>query len=409
MRRSLRDRVQSLRGLPGKLGAVTILMVGMLSATATTTQATITAQHVLTQKLEKRADEAREEGDTQASLVLYERALARNPSWQEGWWYYGSLLYDGDRYANAAMAFRRLVQLNGKLGNAWAMLGLSEFETHDDDRALTDLQNAERLGTEEPLEDIADYHLALLLNQHGDSEGASLLLSSLYLKGVRSEDLQVALGLTLLRVPILPSQLDPSQDALVHDAGSLAALLANKQIEKAEISYREMLSHYPKVQFLHYGYGGLLASEGHDAEAVAQFKAEIDLNPDSVLAYLEWAFLSMKAKDYPEAVRLARRAKELNPESFLAHYILGNSLLSSDDLKAARVELETAKKLAPGAPDIRYSLSRAYARLGEPILAKQEQTEFLTLQRKNAMDRLELQKRFPGAPAITGIRPITSQ
>jgi len=25
------------------------------------------------------------------------------------------------------------------------------------------------------------------------------------------------------------------------------------------------------------------------------------------------------------------------------------------------------------------------------------------------MDRLELQKRFPGAPAITGIRPITSQ
>jgi tetratricopeptide (TPR) repeat protein len=367
------------------------------------------AQSVSTQELEKRAGAAREKGDIQASLKLYERALARTPSWQAGWWYYGSLLYDGDRYPDAASAFRKLVHLNDKLGNAWAMLGLSEFETHDYDKALGDLQSAEHLGAGESLQDITDYHFALLLNQHGDSDGALLLLSSLYVKGVRSEDLQVALGLALLRVPIFPAQLDPSRDALIHDAGSLAALLANKQIEKADISYREMLSQYPKVQYLHYAYGGMLASEGHDAEAEAQFKAEIDLNPDSALAYLEWAFLCMKAKDFPEAVRLAGRAAELNQDSFLAHYICGNSLLSLGDPKAARPELEAAEKLAPGAPDIRYSLSRTYARLGESALAKQEQAEFLTLQRKNAVDRLELQKRFPGAPAITGIRPITSQ
>jgi tetratricopeptide (TPR) repeat protein len=401
--------MQRSQYLPGELGVVTILMAIMLSAAVATTTQTAKAQSISTQELEKRAEAAREQGDTQASLELYERALARSPSWQEGWWYYGSLLYDGDRYSNAVTAFHKLVQLNDKLGNAWAMLGLSEFEMHNYDRALTDLQNADHLGTEESLQNIAEYHLAMLLNHYGDSDGALLLLSSLYLKGVRSEDLQVALGLTLLRVPIFPSQLDPSRDALVHDAGSLAALMANKQVEKADISFRDMLTQYPKVQFLHYAYGGMLASQGHDAEAEAQFKAEIDLNPDSALAYLEWAFLCMKAKDYPEAVRLSRRATELSQESFLAHYILGNSLLSSDDPKAARPELETAEKLAPGAPDIRYSLSRTYARLGEPVLAKQEQTEFLTLQRKNAMDRLELQKRFPGAPAITGIRPITSQ
>jgi tetratricopeptide (TPR) repeat protein len=393
----------------GWVRAVMILMAMMLSTTTALMGQTAGGQRAPTQDLERKADAARERGDTQDSLRLYERALAQSPSWQEGWWYYGSLLYDGDRYPDAVGAFRKLVRLNDKLGNAWAMLGLSEFETHDYDKALSDLQNAEHLGAGEPLQNIVDYHFALLLNQHGDSDGAMLLLASLYEKGVRSEDLQVALGLALLRVPIFPSQLDPSKDALVHDAGSLAALLANKQVEKADISYREMLLHYPTVQYLHYGYGGMLASEGHDAEAEAQFKAETDLNPDSALAYLEWAFVCMKAKDFPEAVRLARRAAELNEDSFLAHYIWGNSLLSLGDPKAARAELETAEKLAPGAPDIRYSLSRTYARLGEAELAKQEQAEFLTLQRKNAMDRLELQKRFPGAPAITGIRPITSQ
>jgi predicted Zn-dependent protease len=289
------------------------------------------------------------------------------------------------------------------------MLGLSEFETQEYDKALSDLQRADRLGPGEALQTITQYHLALLLNQHGDADGALLLLSSLYLKGVRSEDLQVALGLAVLRVPLFPAQLDPSRDALVHDAGSLAALLANKQTEKADIAFRDMLTQYSKVQYLHYAYGGMLASQGHDAEAEAQFKAETELNPESALAYLEWAFLCMKAKDYPEAMRLARRATELNPESFLAHYILGNSLLSSGDAKAARPELETAEKLAPGAPDIRYSLSRTYARLGEAALAKQEQAEFLALQRKNAMDRLELQKRFPSAAPVTGIRPITPQ
>lgn len=393
----------------GKLGAVISLVAAMLVAAIVAMPRTAGAQGGSTQELEKSAAAARERGDTQGSLKLYERALARSSSWQEGWWYYGSLLYDGDSYAKAVVAFRKLVQLNDKLGNAWAMLGLSEFETHDYDMALSDLQTAERLGAGESLQNVADYHLGLLLNQHGDSDGAFLLLSSLYVKGVRSEDLQVALGLALLRVPILPSQLDPSRDALVHDAGSLAALLANKQVEKANISFREMLAQYPKVQYLHYAYGGMLASEGHDADAEVQFKEEIDQNPDSALAYLEWSFLCMKAKDYPEAVRLARRATELNQDSFLAHYILGNSLLSLDDPNGARLELEMAERLAPGVPDIRYSLSRTYARLGEPALAKKAQAEFLTLQRKNALDRLELQKRFPGAPAITGIRPITSQ
>ena len=361
------------------------------------------------QELEKAADAARERGDTQASLKLYQRVVTRAPSWQEGWFYLGSLQYDGNNYGEAVKAFRKLVQLNGELPDAWALLGLSEFELKDYAHAVEDLQKAEQLGVDEPLRDIADYHRALLMNERGDSDGALLVLSALYLRGDRSENLQVALGLSLLRVPLLPSQLDPSRDALVHDAGNLASLLAARRTDEADLAFRDMLSRYPKTQFLHYAYGGMLASVGHDTEAKAQFKMETELNPESALAYLEWAFVCMKSKEYEEAARLARRAIEINSDSFLAHYIAGNSLLLSADPAGARPELEQAKALAPGMPDIRYSLSRTYARLGEPALARQEQAEFLTLQRKNAMDRLKLQKRYLGAASVTGMRPITAQ
>jgi tetratricopeptide (TPR) repeat protein len=361
------------------------------------------------QVTERAADAARERGDVQASLKLYEAALAHRPSWQEGWWYYGSLLYDASRYAEAVRAFRKLTSLNDQLGDACAMLGLSEFELQDYSNSYRDLRRIQNLSINEPsLEKIADYHLALLLNAKGDSDSALVLLSSLYVKGVRSEDLQVAMGLSLLRVPVFPSNLDPSRDALVHDAGNLAALLATKQYEKAALSFQEIFSRYPKVQFMHYAYGGMLASEGHDTDAEAQFKAETELSPDSVYPYLEWAFVAMKTKDYAESKRLALQAIQLDSESFLAHYILGNSLLLAGDPKGAVPELETAKKLAPQAPDIRYSLSRAHARLGESDLARQEQAAFLTLQKKNALDRLELIKRYPGAPSVTGVRPTTS-
>ena len=78
-----------------------------------------------TRQLEQAAATAREKGDTQESLKLYQRALAGDPSWQEGWWYCGSLLYDANQYGAASSAFHKLVALNKELGNGWAMQGLS--------------------------------------------------------------------------------------------------------------------------------------------------------------------------------------------------------------------------------------------------------------------------------------------
>ncbi|MGA7158530.1 MAG: tetratricopeptide repeat protein [Acidobacteriaceae bacterium] len=369
------------------------------------------SSHSAISPLQQAANASRERGDTEESTRLYRRALQQNERWQDGWWYYGSLLYDANKYQEAERAFQKLVDLNGTLGDAWAMLGLSAYDCRDFPTAFHALERSDKLGTQlDPeIQNVADYHLALLLNMRGDSDAASMILSSLFLRGIRSEDLQVALGLSLLRVPILPDQLDPSRDALVHDAGNIAALCAQQRYDKAELAFKDLETRYPNVDFIHYAFGSMLSSMGRDQDAEDQLRAETQLNPQDALAYLEWSFIESKDKNFPESKRLAAKAVQLSSTSFMAHYLLGNANLNMGDVKAAVPDLETAKKLAPEVPDVRYGLARAYARLGEVDKAQKEQTEFLALQRKNAIDRSILRKKYPSAQPVTGMRPITPE
>lgn len=333
-------------------------------------------------EIAQRADTAREKGDIPAAIHLYHQALLEKPGWQEGWWYYGSLLYDSNKYGEAAGALRRLTSLNPKLGGAWALLGLSEYETHDFDHALEHLQRAKEVGfgQNQSLADVADYHLAVLLNAHGECDRARSLFSSLLLRGVNSEDVQIGLGMSLLRVPLLPTQLDPSKDALIHDAGDAAALVAHKEYEKADEAFQVLLAKYPATHFMHYAYGAMLASRGQEDAAKAQFGNEIALTPDSPLSYMEWAFIESKGGNNQDALPLAQKAVQLSPNSFLAHYLLGNALLATGDTRGSIGNLEAARHLAPESPEVRYSLARAYAKAGNPQLARREQVEFTNLQ-----------------------------
>jgi len=335
-------------------------------------------------ELAQRADDARMKGEIASAIQLYRAALAQRPQWQEGWWNYGSILYEDNQFLAASTALHQLTILNPKLGGAWALLGLSEYETGRYDSALTDLRRARSLGTgaAPELTDVADYHLAVLLNLHGEFEASNLLLSSLLRRGRKSEDLQVAMGLAFLRVPLLPSHLDPSKDALIHDAGSLAGTLAEKKYEDADDGFRMLVEKYPGTNFVHYNWGAMLAGQGKEAAAEAQFQEETKLNPDSSLAYSEWAYLESKAGRFAEAISIAEKAVERSDSSFMAHYVLGNALLSAGKAKDAVPHLERARQLAPEIQEIRYSLSRAYAKLGENDPARREQGEFLRLKQK---------------------------
>lgn len=376
-------------------GVLGILIVGFIPRVCPGAQ---TSEPQAFRNLAQRATAAREGGDIPSGIRLYREALAQNADWQAGWWYYGTLLYDNNQFSLASDALQHLTKLNPKLGGAWALLGLSEYQTGQVRASFDDLQRARSLGTGSNLDlaNVVDYHVAVLLNVRGEPEAANLILSSLLAKGIRSEDLQVALGLTLLRVPLRPSQINPSKDALVHAAGSVAAAIDQRQYDKATAGFDSLMANFPKANFVHYAYGAMLANQGKDSAAEAQFQKETKITPNSALPYAEWAFLELKATYYDQATSLARKAEQLSPALFIAHYVLGLSLLSTGDAKAAIPELVLACKLAPESPEIRYSLSRAYAALGKTVLAKHEQAEFIRLKALQREQQSRLRPDRPG-------------
>src|ERR1700739_2075027 len=128
----------------------------------------------------KSATAAREAGPADEAIGEYRRALEIHPGWEEGWWYLGTMLYDGDRYSEAIAAFHKLVELVPSAGPAWNFLGLCEFETKDYGNSLEHLEKGLALGGADDPETgrVSKYHLALLLIRSGESDPAATLLTS---------------------------------------------------------------------------------------------------------------------------------------------------------------------------------------------------------------------------------------
>jgi Flp pilus assembly protein TadD len=300
------------------------------------------------ESLAESAAAARETGNNEEAVRDYQHAVGLRADWEEGWWYLATLQYDLDHFAEAIPALEKLVQLDPTLGPAWSFLGLCEFETHDYENSRKHLQKGQELETGDDPESsrVAKYHLALLLNREGEFEKASAMLRSAF-EGQAPAQVKVALGLVLLRIPLLPQEVDPSQDALIHDAGETAAALAQGDPARALDLFRALLKKYPSAPYLHYGFGIALASAGQNDEARLQLREEVKVSPANALAYVEISGLELHLHHAQDALRAAETAMRLAPDSSAAHRALAQSLQAVGQKEKGAEELRIAEGLAP--------------------------------------------------------------
>jgi tetratricopeptide (TPR) repeat protein len=317
-------------------------------------------------RLAAQAEQARNANQIEEAIGLYRKALSLRPRWAEGWWYLGTLLYERDAFADAAIAFGQAAALNPKVGKAWVMLGLCEFKLGRYGDALKHIQQGRRLGTgtEPQFNQVMLYHEGLLLLAKGDFERAQETLGLLSQMGVENEELIVALGLSVLRIRF--SNLlagDPALERLVRRAGWAEHLAAQKKYSEALTEYERLAADFPKERNVHYAFGRfLLASRDPDPErAAAAFQREIENFPDHVLAHLGIA--TVKSLSDPDlALRHAEEAVRLDPRIPLGHYLLGSLLIEVNRIERAIKELEIAQRLLPKEPKVYFALGRAYAR-----------------------------------------------
>src|SRR5260370_42597590 len=84
------------------------------SARASSADKTKTSSASVSQfdRIAKQAAQARDQSKPEEAIRLYRQALRLKPSWPEGWWDLGAILYDADRYAEGRKTFRRLTIFN---------------------------------------------------------------------------------------------------------------------------------------------------------------------------------------------------------------------------------------------------------------------------------------------------------
>ncbi len=330
------------------------------------------------------AEHARANGDVGRAVALYREALARTPTWAEGWWQLGTTLYDADDYAAAADAFRNAAQLTPTSGTPLVMLGLSEYRLGRHDDALEHLEKGRALGTtpDPQFRQVMLYHIGILLLDKAEFERALEPLSRLAADGSDAEPVVVALGEAVLRVRASDprARTAPLHDVLVA-AGNAERLAAMKQDAQAEVAYKRLAAEHPGMRNVQYALGRHFVATRQPDLAREAFEKEIAAAPDHVPARLGIAAI-LAETDPAAALPYAEEAVRLNPAIPLGHYVLGTLLLHTPDTPRAISELERAEQDVKTDPGVYYALSRAYSRAGRTTDAARARDRFNALTRE---------------------------
>lgn len=331
--------------------------------------------------LAARADAARDAERLDEAAALYRKALALRPSWKDGWWSLGTILYDQNAHAEAARAFRRFLSRDPKHGTAHLMLALCEYQLGQDDRALKNIRAAKELGIakETQLPRVLSYHEGMLLLRKGRYEDAIGALKPLVSEGVESDELHAALGMGVLmiRPKHAPTERSPEHHVVLR-AGRAERLSVEKRFDEARTTYEELVRESPAFPNVHYAFGRFLLAVEDRERAIEQFVEEITRDPAHIRARVQIAAAHYRI-DSPAGVPFAEDVVRLEPDYPFGHYLLGLLYLDAGDASRAIPQLETAVRLVPRDPQFHFALGNAYARAGRKEDAVRARAEFKRL------------------------------
>jgi predicted CXXCH cytochrome family protein len=86
-----------------------------------------------------------------------------------------------------------------------------------------------------------------------------------------------------------------------------------------------------------------------NADEISEYKHTLDIDPDYVLAYLNWGSALYAKGQYEEAVKIYRQGLQVNPLFAALHYSLGLALEQEKKTAEAEAEMALATKIDPNA------------------------------------------------------------
>jgi tetratricopeptide (TPR) repeat protein len=333
-------------------------------------------------RVSEAATKARTQNRIEDAIGLYRQAVKLRPSWAEGWWFLGELLYDQNKYPEGRDALRRLIDLDHTAGPGFALLGLCEFETKEYASALNHIYQARRLGLgDDPqVRRVVLFHEMLLLTRIQQYESAVQVLVNVVMDGGAGPTVIEAAGIAGLRRPVFPEDVPEGDKDLIERTGRAVCAMAERDTAAAQTYFAELLAAYPKTPNVHYLYGSFLSATDKEG-GLREYHKELELNPKHTEALATIALEYEVRGDLDTAVMYARRAVEANVQFFGAHAVLGKLLVNAGDVEQGIKELEIARQQASDSPQVHFSLATAYAMAGRKAEAAHEREEFVRLKK----------------------------
>jgi len=364
--------------------AVSLFLPEISDSSTVLQQVAVSTATLQFEQLSQAADRAREENHDDEAIGLYRRALAERPEWEQGLWYFGTLLYEAQDYADARDVLRRFVALREDAGPGWAFLGMSEFQTHEYSRALEHLQRAMALGMGDRTEIVQRvfFYSATLFTRLERYDDSMAMLARMIASDRDPSSLIEPAGLAGLRIPLLPSEIPAGRRELIQMAGAAVVDLQIQHYEDADTAFRRLETAYPNEPGVHFLYGAYLM-QLHPEEGIREMKRELEISPSHVLARVRLAAQYLEQQQVDEALPLAEEAAKLDPHLASARMLLGEAYVTKGNLVEGTKELEAAREDDPASSRIHWDLARAYASAGRAEDAKREKEEIEKLSRSN--------------------------
>ena len=261
-------------------------------------------------------------------------------------------------------ALRGLLAVTPNSSQGWALLGLLEFRLGEYEEALLHLSRGTEIGLPEGAIAVeARQTLALLLVRNGDFAAGARALSSLSRVKPDDPDLLMASGLVALRLPLLPSEVEASDEDLVRMTGQAALASLAGEMETALQAFDALIARYPNTRGVHLAYGLVLSHQALPG-GVEMIEKEVVLFPDNADAQAALALEKLTRGDPAAALAPARAAVELRPGWFSSQLALGRALLATGATEEAIAALEEAARLEPENVETYVALAQAYQSAG---------------------------------------------
>jgi len=103
---------------------------------------------------------------------------------------------------------------------------------------------------------------------------------------------------------------------------------------------------YPRDGGAHYNLALAYGAMGK-AEEIAEYQRTIEIDPDFVVAYLNWGAALYAKGQYEEAIKVYRQGIDVNPLLASLHYSLGLALEQDKKTAEAEAEMSLAAKIDP--------------------------------------------------------------